>query len=85
MVTYPRPFFRGAYTASNNARTKKRSGHARLYRALAAHQGVEEEIVKEVESTSLILYLATSYLMKAFVFPEVTVTTQGARQIKCHH
>ena len=43
------------------------------YRALAAHQGVEDKIAKEVESTSLILQLATSYLTEAFLLPEVTI------------
>ena len=42
------------------------------YRALAAHQGVEDEIVEEVELTSLILQLATSYLTEVFLLPEVT-------------
>ena len=30
VVTYPKPFLRGAYTASDNAHAKKWSGHARL-------------------------------------------------------
>ena len=43
--------------------------------AWAAHQGVEDEIAEEVESRSLILWLATSYLTEAFLLPEVTVYT----------
>lgn len=30
-MTYHKPFLRGAYTASDNALAKKRSGHARLH------------------------------------------------------
>ena len=55
-----------------------------LYKALAAYQRMENKIVEEVESTSLILYLATGYLMQAFLLPELTVyyTTCSA---KSHH
>ena len=49
-----------------------------LYRALAAHQGVEDEIAEEVESARLIL-LATSYLTEAFLPPELTVTLYYTR------
>ena len=55
-----------------------------LYKALAAYQRMENKIAEEVESTSLILYLATGYLMEAFLLPEQTVyfTTCSA---KSHH
>ena len=41
------------------------------YRALTVHQGVEDEIAEEVELTSVILWLTTSYLTEAFLLPEV--------------
>ena len=41
------------------------------YKALAAHQGVEDEIAEEVESIRLILQLTTSYLTEIFLLPEV--------------
>ena len=50
-----------------------------LYRALAAHQGVEDKIAEEVESTGLILQLSTTHLMEAFLLPAATAyTTQDA-------
>ena len=55
-----------------------------LYRALAAHQWVEDEITEEVESTSIILQLATSCLMEAFPFSEVTVYYTRCL-VKSHH
>ena len=55
-----------------------------LYRALAAHQGVQDKIMEEVESTSLILLLATSYLTDAFLLPEVTIYYTKC-SVKSHH
>ena len=54
------------------------------YRALVAHQEVEDEILEEVESTSLILQLATSYLMEAFLIPKVTIYYTRC-SAKSHH
>ena len=51
------------------------------YRAWAAHQGVEDKIVEEVESRNLILQIATSYLMEAFLLPEVTVHTYALHKM----
>ena len=55
-----------------------------LYKALAAYQGMENKIAEEVELASLILYLATGYLMEAFLLSELTIyyTTCSA---KSHH
>ena len=50
------------------------------YRAWAEHQWVEDKIAEEVESRSLILQLATSYLTETFLLSEVTSTTQDALQ-----
>ena len=54
------------------------------YRVLAAHQGVEDKTTEEVESTSLILKLANSYLMEAFLLPEVTIYYTRC-SAKSHH